>query len=127
MFSIALLWIVLGLIFDDTVSPPCWERIGFGHTHTGDTYTHTVMHIYTLIMSLLMNYKQTLRPCTYIPVMSGLVPNDEPYSTIGKDTHTHTSLLSLNSMLTELPHLHNNCAKVGNNPRNSITVHPSRM
>lgn len=77
-----------------------------------------------------MNYKQTLRPYTYIPVTSGLVPNDKPHSTKDKDTHIHhthsdTIPLSLNSMLTELPHMHNNRTKVGNNPRNSITVHPS--
>lgn len=58
-------------------------------THIEYTHIHTVMHIYTLIMFLLMNYKQTLRPYTYIPVMSGLVPNDKPHSTKDKDTHTH--------------------------------------
>lgn len=85
----------------------------------------TVMHIYTLIMFLLMNYKQTLRPYTYIPLTSGLVPNDKPHRT--KDKDTHTIPLSLNSMLTELPHLHNNHTKVANIPRNSITAHPSCM
>lgn len=100
-------------------------------THVQCTHAHTVVHTYTLIMFLLMNYKQTLRPYTYIPVTSGLVPNDKPHSSKDKDTrtytHTCTILLSLNSMPTELSHLHNNCTKVGNSPRNSITVHPSCM
>lgn len=36
-----------------------------------------------------MNYKQTLRPYTYISVTSGLEPNDKPHSTKDKDTHSH--------------------------------------
>lgn len=47
--------------------------------------THMCAHshaltVYTLIMLLLMNYKQTLRPYTYIPLLSGLQPNDRPHS-----------------------------------------------
>lgn len=70
-----------------------WTQFGsiaYVYTLNQCVHVHALMHVYTLIMCLLMNYKQTLRPYTYVPLMSGFMPNDKPHKTKDKDRHTHT-------------------------------------
>lgn len=68
MFSMALHQVVLGLRLRDAMMRT-YMRV---HSHA--------LTVYTLIILLLMNYKRTLRPYTYTPLLSGLQPNDRPHS-----------------------------------------------
>lgn len=60
-----------------------WSR---GATHSTAGVSATMM--------LLMNYKQTLRPSTFVPVASGLQPGDKWLPAQKTRTHIHTVPLS---------------------------------
>lgn len=73
----ALHQVVLGLLLRDAMmltARSIAARVAYmcAHSHA--------LTVYTLIILLLMNYKQTLRPYTYIPLLSGMQPNDRPHS-----------------------------------------------
>ena len=67
LFTVVFLWVVLDTASTDTLAGSMPALV----THIQYTRALTAMRIYTLIMFLLMNYKQTLRAYTYIPVTSG--------------------------------------------------------
>lgn len=83
MFSVALHQVVLGLRLRDAIMLTARSIVACvahmcAHSHA--------LSVYTLIILLRLNYKQTLRPYTYIPLLSGVQPNDRPHS---KDTQSH--------------------------------------
>lgn len=56
--------------------------------------THSTADVSATMMLLLMNYKQTLRPSTFVPVASGLQPGDKWLPAQKTRTRIHTVPLS---------------------------------
>lgn len=86
MFTMALHQVVLGIRLRDGIM--LTTRSIVACVAYMCTHSHALT-VYTLLMLFLMNYKQTLRPYTYIPLSSGLQPNDRPRSGKDKDTQSH--------------------------------------
>lgn len=60
--------------------------------------THQTACVSATMMLLLMNYKQTLRPSTFVPAASGLQPGDKWLPAQKTRTHIHIQSLHLSSI-----------------------------